>query len=154
VFEQLEEKLEHLIFPQQQQQQQHPAADTAEAAAAAEAAGGTATGVLNPRVCPVCGGRLVLKPSSLIGGFIGCRWAFVTSHYITSHHITLHYITLHYITLHYITLHYIRVQLIHTQPWLGCEWSHEFTCIRQSVCIMHAMIAITFACCGSCRRGM
>jgi hypothetical protein len=76
VFEQLEEKLEHLIFPkpQQQQQRQQPAADAAEATAAAEA-GSAATGMLNPRVCPVCGGRLVLKPSSLTGGFIGCRWA-------------------------------------------------------------------------------
>jgi rubredoxin len=63
VFEQLEQKLEHLIFPQQQGQQQQPASVAAAAAAA----------LPDPRVCPVCGGRLVLKPSSLTGGFIGCR---------------------------------------------------------------------------------
>jgi hypothetical protein len=29
--------------------------------------------VADPRICPVCGGRLVLKPSRATGGFIGCR---------------------------------------------------------------------------------
>jgi hypothetical protein len=74
VYEQLEKRLEHLIFMQQQQQLlQGSAADTdIEAAAAGEQARVSAPA--DPRRCPVCGGQLVLKPSRATGGFIGCRW--------------------------------------------------------------------------------
>lgn len=84
VYTQLEQQLEHLVFMQPRLPTPAAAADAAGAHVQQRGADGTAAAAaaeqqqlspsaLDPRRCPVCGGRLVLKPSRATGGFIGCR---------------------------------------------------------------------------------
>lgn len=70
VFQQLEQRLGHLVFMQHPHQ---PALN--QPGASDQTSAGVLGSVLgsDPHKCPACGGQLVLKPSKVTGGFIGCR---------------------------------------------------------------------------------